>query len=76
MKTISIKKLSTKLQQYIIKEVPDAKSINYEGEKMSKVTNEMILNEIKNIHKRLVVIEQDIKDMKNTPTMKKELAMS
>lgn len=51
-------------------------SIKGKKDKMSKSTSNFelkILTELEKINSRLDNIEQDVKEIKNTPTMKKEL---
>ena len=78
MKRKSISKYSRKLQDAIIKEEPGAKAILFESSGGNMDTNQkfdLILNKLTTIEDRLDVIEKDIKDMKNTPTMKREIEM-
>lgn len=70
IKKINISDLPKHIQGGIIKVIPTAKYIGYEGESMSKITNEMILKELRSF-KQEVLTRLD--RIESTPTMKKEL---
>ena len=63
-------------QEFMINFVNEQKLVNQRQEETNKKQekfNEMILQKVDNIDQRLIKVENDIKDIKSCPTIKKEL---